>query len=218
MSNERPIPISNSQPSKYLRIATLEALITQELVSEVFLAVPSYSLWLNHIAPAPDWDTLAREQPLQEAVMRSVSSIVYSEDERDLEEAKINKISDRIASKLRPLEIDQIAFEGKCHKFLQEAFDVWRAVQRSTCRVIALTDGKASIDSPEYDIDEGVSIPHDVLRTARLEPPIVTFPTISAIADSEILHPGYALRTSNPIHISGAIEVEQQVKRARQRG
>lgn len=46
-------------------------------------------------------------------MIRLVLLIMYSEDKQDLEEAKINKISDRIAFKLRLLEINQIVFEGK---------------------------------------------------------------------------------------------------------
>ncbi|KAJ5640299.1 uncharacterized protein N7484_008161 [Penicillium longicatenatum] len=158
MSYERPIPISDSIASKNLRVATLEALITRELVTRVFVPMPSYTIWLNPISPKPDWDTMAKCQPLQEAIMRAVSSIVYSHDQQELEETKIAGISDRITSKLRPLLDDIRSFETELHPLLRDAFDIWRAVQRSPRRIVALADGKASLNSPEYELDEGVSI------------------------------------------------------------
>ncbi|KAJ5993107.1 hypothetical protein N7451_008831 [Penicillium sp. IBT 35674x] len=170
--------------------------------------MPIYTTWLNPISPKPDWDMIANSQPLQEAVMRTVSSIVYSHDELELEETKIASISDRITSKLRPLVNDPL---------LREAFDIWRAVQRSPQRIVALTDGKTSLESPDFEIDEGVSM-LGVLGTDSLGTPIVTFPAISLVATSELLHPGYVLRTSNPLYVSGAIEAEYQVKRVRERG
>lgn len=149
--------------------------------------------------------------------MRTVSSIVYSHDELELEETKIASISDRITSKLRPLVNDVRSFEKGLQPLLREAFDIWRAVQRSPQRIVALTDGKTSLESPDFEIDEGVSM-LGVLGTDSLGTPIVTFPAISLVATSELLHPGYVLRTSNPLYVSGAIEAEYQVKRVRERG
>ena len=56
-----------------------------------------------------------------------------------------------------------------------------------------------------------------VLGTDSLGTPIVTFLAISLIATLELLYPGYVLRTSNPLYVSGAIEAEYQVRRVRER-
>ncbi|KAJ6016528.1 hypothetical protein N7540_011119 [Penicillium herquei] len=217
MSYERPIPISHSPASKSLRVAILQALILNELVTNVFLAVPSYTLWLNPISPTPDWDKMAKEEPLQEAVMRLVSSVVYFADEQELEETRIANISDRITSKLRPLLIDIRSSEGRLQHLLGRSFDVWRTVQKCPRRIVALTDGKEKLDYPGLDIDEGIVLPGaagaDMSGTS-----IVLFPTISAIATSKPLHPGYVMRTSNPLYMSGVVEAEWKVKRARERG
>ncbi|KAJ5259333.1 hypothetical protein N7478_012314 [Penicillium angulare] len=214
---ERPIPISDSIASKHLRVATLKALIATELAASVFLAMPSYAFWLNRVSPTPDWDKMAKEKPMQEAVIRSVSSIVYAPDEQELEETRIAIISDRITSKLKPLLIEMTSFEERLQRLLRESFYIWRAVQRSKQRVVALTDGLANVDDPGFDIDEGVSI-QGAARADKLGSPIVTFPTISAVASLKARHTGYILRASNPLYISGAIEAEHQVKRVRGRG
>lgn len=57
-----------------------------------------------------------------------------------------------------------------------------------------------------------------VLGTDSLGTPIVTFLAILVVATLELLHPGYALRTSHPLYVSGTIEAEYQVKRVRERG
>ncbi|KAJ6016361.1 hypothetical protein N7540_010952 [Penicillium herquei] len=217
MSYERPIPISHSPASKRLRIAILQALISNELATSIFLAVPSYTFWLNPISPAPDWDKIAKEEPLHEAVMRLVSSIVYFSDEQDLEETRIANISDRIISKLRPLLIDIRSFEGRLQQFLRSSFDIWKAVQKSPRRIVALTDGKENLDYPGFDIDEGIAMPGTV-GADMSGTSIVLFPTISAIATSKLLHPGYVMRTSNPLYMAGVVEAEYQVKRVRERG
>lgn len=195
----------------------MQALIATELAASVFLAMPSYAFWLNPVSPTPDWDRTAKEKPLQEAVMRSVSSVVYASDEQELEETRIGIISDRITSKLKPLLIEMTSFEEMLKRLLRESFSIWRAVQRSQQRVVALTDGLANVEDPGFDIDEGVSIPGAV-RANKLGSPIVTFPTISAVASPKALHTGYVLCASNPLYISGAIEAEHQAKRVRQRG
>ncbi|KAJ5100871.1 hypothetical protein N7456_006923 [Penicillium angulare] len=224
---ERPIPISNSTASRHLRVATLQTIIVTELMSSVFIAMPSYTFWLNPVSPTPNWNRMAKENSLQEAVMRSVSSIVYAADEQELEETRIASISDRISSKLRPLLIEMTSFEKKLQRLLRESFDIWREVQRSPQRIVALTDGNANMEYPAFDIDEGISIPgssiqgfsmQGAVRADKLGSPIVTFPTISAVASSKLLHAGYAMRASNPLYISGAIEAGHQVKRVRERG
>jgi hypothetical protein len=66
--------------SKYLKIATLEALIAEEISANIFRATPSYTSLFESISPAPDWDALAKKEPIREAALRSVSAIVYTKE------------------------------------------------------------------------------------------------------------------------------------------
>lgn len=197
-------------------MATIEALIAKEISARVFRATPSYTSWLSPISPSPDWDTMAKDQPLQEAVLRSVSAIVYSREEQDVEENEIADITDAISRKSRPLIVDMPSFEAELQCLLRDAFNIWRATQRSPRRIIAITDSRNCVDFPAFDIDEGISIPGE-LKTERLRAPMITFPTILIAATSEVLHSGYILRASNPLFLSGVIEAEHQVEQIRRR-
>jgi hypothetical protein len=143
--------------------------------------------------------------------------MIYFQDEQELEETQIASICDRISRKSRPLLADIKAFEERLRSLLGVAFDIWTESQRSTCRIIVFTDENACVEFPAFDIDEAISIPGEV-RTGGLEKSIITFPTISFVATSKILHSGYALPTSNPLYQSGVIEAECQAERARRRG
>lgn len=195
----------------------MQALITEELSTNVFLVVPSYTRWFKSTSPRLNWDKLAADQPLQEAVLRSVSSILYCQDEQELEETQIASICDRLSRKSRPLLIDVNPFEEGLRTLLRVAFDTWREARRGTRRIVVSTDDNTCVEFPAFDIDEAISIPGEV-KTCRLEKSIITFPTISFAATSEILHHGYSLPTTNPLYQSGVIEGECQAKRARRRG
>lgn len=198
--------------SKYLRMATIEALVAKEISTSVFRANPGYTSWLNPIAPSPDWDTMAKDQPLQEAVLRSVSATVYSRERQDVEENEIASITHAISRKSRPLIVDMTSFETELHCLLRDAFDIWRVTQRSPRRINAVTDGRACVDFPAFDIDEGISFSEE-LNPERT--PMITFPTILFTATSEVLHSGYILRASHPLFLSGVIEVEHQIEQVR---
>jgi hypothetical protein len=197
-------------------MATMEALIAKEISTNVFRATPMYTSWLKSIAPNPDWDTLAKAQPLQEAVLRSVSAIVYSREKHDLEENEIAKITDAICRKSRPLIMDMISFEDELQILLRDACDTWKATQRSPRRVIALTDGRGCLEIPAYDFDEGISITRDV-NGERPGGQMMTFPTILFVDTGEVIHPGYMLRACNPLFTSGAIEVQSQAQQVTRR-
>ncbi|KAJ5414894.1 hypothetical protein N7509_000228 [Penicillium cosmopolitanum] len=217
INSERPIPISGSIASRYLRIATMQAIIADEISTSVFLSVPSYTKWFKPMSPRLNWDKLAADQPLQEAALRSVSSMIYLQDEQEIEAAQITSICDRISRKCRPLLADIKTFDEKLRFLLEEASDIWREAQRSTRRIGVHTDANVCAEFPAFDIDEAISIPGEV-DTGRLERSIIVFPGISVVATSEIIHHGYALPTSNPLYQSGAVEAECQVERARRRG
>jgi hypothetical protein len=217
ISCERPIPISDSTVSKYLRIATLEALIAEEISAIIFRTIPSYKSWFKSISPAPDWDAIAKQEPLREAVLRPVSAIVYTKEQQELKETEIASIMDVIARKTRPLICDMRSFEDELRSVLQDAVDIWSLTQRSPQRIIAFLNDKTSVDSPAFDIDEGISIPAESSE-GRPRASILTFPTVLVANTSKILHSGYALHASNPLIFSGTIEVEDQVSRVRRMG
>jgi hypothetical protein len=57
---------------------------------------------------------------------------------------------------------------------LKVAFDIRREAQRSTRRIIVLTDGNFCVEFPAFDINEAISIIGEV-RTDGLEKPIILF-------------------------------------------
>jgi hypothetical protein len=217
ISCEKPIPISDSTVSKYLRIATLESLIAEEISTNIFRTIPSYTSWFKSIFPAPDWDAIAKQEPLREAVLRSVSAILYSKEQQELKETGIESIADVIARKTRPLIYDMRSFEDGLRSLLQDAVDIWSLTQRSPQRITAVLNYKTSVESPGFDIDEGISIPVES-NEGRPRASILTFPTVLVANTSKILHSGYALHASNPLVFSGTIEVEDQVSRVRRMG
>lgn len=217
INSEKPIPISGSLASRYLCIATMQALIAEELAAHVFVAVPSYTKWLKSTSPMPNWDKLAMDQPFQEAVLRSTSSIIYRQDEHELQEAQMASICDRICRKSRPLVFNIKAFEESLWSLLRESFNMWTAVQRSTRRIVGSTDGNSCMEYPAFEIDEAISISGEA-RATKLKGDIVTFPTISFVPSSDVIHRGYSLFASNQLYQSGVIEAERQTSRARRRG
>ena len=158
---------------------------------------------------------MAKDQPLQEAVLRSVSAKVYSREEQSVVENEIASITDAISRKSRPVIVDMTSFEAELQIILRDAFDIWRATQRSPRRIIALTDSRACMDFPAFNIDEGISVAGEVKMERT---PLITFPTIVVAATSEVLHSGYILRESNPLFLSGVIEAEHQVEEVRKWG
>ena len=195
----------------------MQAMIAEELSTNVFLAEPSYTRWFKPISPKLNWDRLAANQPHQEAVLRSISSIVYFEDEKEMEETHLNSICDRICRRSRPLLSDIETFRERLRPILAEAFDIWREAQRSTRRIVVSTDANLCAEFPAFDIDEAISVPGQI-STGGVERSIITFPCISDVATSEIIHQGYVLPTSSPLYQSGVIEAEYQAERARRRG
>ena len=188
----------------------------EEISANIFRTIPSYTSWFTSISPAPDWDAIAKQEPLREAALRSVSAIVYTKEEQELKEIEIASTIDVIARKTRPLIGDMRSFEDELRSLLQDAMDVWSLTQRNPQRIIASLDDKTSVDSPAFDIDEGISIPGE-LSEERPRASILTFPTVLVANTSKIIHSGYALHASNPLVFSGTIEAEDQLSRVRRR-
>lgn len=109
-----------------------------------------------------------------------------------------------------------ISFEAGLQSLLHDAFDIWKATQRSPRRIVALTDGRGCVELSAFDLDEGISITRE-LNGERPGGPMITFPTILFVDTSKVIHAGYMLRASNPLFTSGAIEVEPQVQQVKRR-
>ena len=216
----KPIPISNTQASKYLRMAAAEAIIAKKLCKEMFQ--PLYILEF----PARDeleniLNRLFNKNPRQGSILRSLL-LTADEDERIREARIIVTIADGASSLLAPLLFGQAhseAFKSGLEVLLRDTLELWSHAQRSPGRILASTEDRGWNWGFHKEHDDAVSLTpaQTTLIPSSAEPLMILFPRVYSHEISAPFHAGFSLWSDQSVVVAGDLESKEQIDRVNSR-
>jgi hypothetical protein len=204
----RSMPISNSLPSQYLRMATVEKIIACKLCAHVFQQYYLPTSISARQAMDDVMDRLFEDNPHEEAIFRLRLLSAYKRDEHRHLTGVVASVVSEVVDILGRLIVpdSQNIFRLEFEKLLQEAIKLWGPVQRSAVR--AFVDNDPEEDWTKYgdydtplgpNTDQAVSVPSDPIQPL--------FPQVS-IGDNVVCQ-GYALWSDQNAVIAAGVEYSQ---------
>ena len=217
----KPIPISNTVPSKHLRMAAAESIIARELSEKVF-----QPLNILEITAKDDLgstlDRLFNKSPRQESILRSLLLAAYASDGPIQETRIINDVTDSVGNILAPLLFSQTLdkeFKAGFKTLLRDSLALWSQAQKSPDRILATTEGRHwDWGFHEEDEDAVLLTPEQTaLISSSEEPRMTLFPRVCSYGISTPLHSGYMLWSDQGVVVAGDLESKDQVNRVNSR-
>ena len=216
----RAIPISNSEASKYLRIAAAESVIAnkvaEKMLQPLYILDPNVKDTLENML-----DSLFEKSPRQESILRSLLLAAYASEGTIRETDILNAVVDGARSILNPLlfnEVHSNAFAAGFNTLLLESLDLWSQAQKSRERVLASIEGKNWDWGSHKEHDDAVSLTAAELALVSSSEPIMTlFPRIYSPEKSVPWHSGYSLWSDQGVVVAGDLEAKEQVARVKSR-
>ncbi|KAL5349554.1 hypothetical protein ACLOAV_005849 [Pseudogymnoascus australis] len=204
----KSIPISNSLPSQFLRMAAAEKIIAQKLCTNIFRQYYLPETLADRQAMDSVLERLFGVNSRDEAVFRLQLLAAYkSEENRHVTSVVKSTIQEVVAVLGLLISPDlQGDFQSKLGKLLQEAVKLWSPVQRSAVRACVDNEPEQDWDSFK-DYDGLVDSTPDQMKQVLIAPnPIDSlFPRIS-IGD-DIICQGYALWSSQNMVIAAGLDL-----------
>ncbi|OBT45132.1 hypothetical protein VE00_04291 [Pseudogymnoascus sp. WSF 3629] len=130
------IPISNSLPSQFLRLAAAEKIIAQKLCTNIFRQYYLPETLADRQAMDSVLERLLRVNSRDEAIFRLQLLSAYKSKENRHVTSVVKSTIQEVATVLGPLVSPDLQgdFHSKLGKLLQEAVKFWSPVQRSAKR------------------------------------------------------------------------------------
>jgi hypothetical protein len=204
----RSMPISNSLPSQYLRVATVEKIIASKLCGHVFQQYYLPTSVSARQAIDDVMNRLLKDNPHEEAIFRLRLLSAYKRDEHiyltNVVTSTVSEVVDILGRLLVP--DSQNIFRLEIEKLLQEAIKLWGPVQRSAVR--AFVENEPEEDWTKYrdydtpmgpSTDQAVSVPSDPIQPL--------FPRVSI--GNDVVCQGYALWSDQNAVIAAGVEYSQ---------
>ena len=123
----RAIPISNSEASKYLRMAAAESVIAnqvaEKMLQPLYILDPNIKDALENIL-----GTLFEKSPRQESILRSLLLAAYASEGTIRETDLLNAVVNGARSILNPLLFNEVysnIFAAGLNTLLLESLDLW---------------------------------------------------------------------------------------------
>ena len=214
----RPIPVSNTPVSKYLRMAAAEAIVTKGLFQEIFQP-------LNILEQSIEGELdsmLARlfdKSPQQESFLRSLLLMTNTSSDRAQETRLVDQVAKPASALLYPLIFTQAnseKFNRELKSLLHDAIELWSQAQKSPERILASLENRDGDWNCYEEFDDAISLTpaqKAVLSPASVEPVMTLFPRVYSLGSSSALHRGYSLLSSQKTVIAGDQESQEQVDR-----
>ena len=210
----RPIPISNTESSKLLRVAATEAIISMKLSERIFQPLS--------VLKSPDrrvlYDILDRlsSRPKQEAILRTILTSLFASEAN--ETSLVASITEEVDQVLAPLflnQVDRVAFKIDLKAFLHSAVETWSRTQKSPEKVIASSEGKAWDWGFHQEHETVIQVTSEQIALAPVYdyPVMVLFPRVYVDPGATPLHRGVALWSDQSVMIAGDLEFRDQAMR-----
>ena len=214
----RPIPISNTESSKLLRVAATEAIISMKLSERIFQPLS--------VLENPDrriiYDILGRlsSRPKHEAIVRTILTSAFASEGKEI--ALVTSITEEVDQVVAPLflnQVDRVAFKIDLKAFLHCAIETWSRTQKSPDKVIASSEGKAWDWGFHQEHERVVQVTSEQIALAPVYdyPVMVLFPRVYVGSEATPLHRGIALWSDQSVMIAGDLEFRDQAIRVNSR-
>ena len=210
----RPIPISSSQPSKHLRMAAVEAIVSMKMMEKIFQPLftvqsPDRNVFCNAL------DRLSKS-PKQEAILRTILTTAFVSDVR--ETSLVNAIVEEIDLVLAPLflsQVDRVAFKIDLKALLHSAAEIWSRTQKSPEKIVASSEGRPWDWGYHQEHERAVRLSAEQIALAPISdyPLMILFPRVYIDKAETPLHRGFALWSDQSLMIAGDLEFREQATR-----
>ena len=217
----RPIPISNTQVSKHLRMAAVEAIIAKKLCEKIFQPLHIITFTAKDELERT-LDRLYEKRPRQESILRSLLYTAHESDEKAQEKRLVDIVTSDVGELLGPLlftEADSKLFRDGLEALLGDAVQLWTQVQKSPGKIIASVEGRGwDWDShEEYENAVSLTAAQKALIPGSEEPVMTLFPRIYSSETSAPFHAGFSLFSDQSVVIAGHCESREQLDRVNSR-
>ncbi|KFY67382.1 hypothetical protein V496_01573 [Pseudogymnoascus sp. VKM F-4515 (FW-2607)] len=203
----KSIPISNSLPSQFLRMAAAEKIVAQKLCTNIFRQYYLPETLADRQAMDSVLERLLQANSRDEAIFRLRLLSAYKSEENTHVTSVVKSTIQEVVTVLGPLISPDLQgdFQSKLGKLLQEAVKLWSPVQRSAVRAYVDNEPEHGWDSFK-DYDGLMDSTSDQMKQAQIpQNPIDSlFPRIS-IGDN-IICQGYALWSSQNMVVAAGLE------------
>jgi hypothetical protein len=202
--------MSNSMPSKYLRMAAAETIIAHKFCNNIFR---------QYYLPESDSDRQALDKVLdrlsegsarEEAIFRRLILSAYQHKEQDHITSVVASTISEVVDIFNPLLAGNLrdGFQSEFSKLAQEAVRLWGPIQRSAVRAWVCNDMEQDWNWGKYkDYDTAMGSQTDQGMRVPSNPTEPLFPGIS-IGD-DLVCQGFALWSDQNAVVAAGIEYSQ---------
>jgi hypothetical protein len=203
---------SNTEPAQLLRCAFAEAVISQELLNNVFVDFyfPSdikSSPESNKLIQVLDW--LSRVEPRRASICRSQIATVCCQNE-NMRSKIISEATQRVLTTLNPWIIDnREQLSNELIELFTEAVELWQPLQRADRHIVVKNDGDWIDEDTWQEYDDMSLLPNHQSNPPihDYEPMVILFPRI--FTGSFLIFHGYALYPTQAAIIAAKLECSQ---------